>query len=307
MTPRSTAASTQEHLPIAGVQDDVIIMNDGSIRVVLKVEPINFDLKSEEEQNGIIYSYQGFLNSLEFPIQILIQSKKLDLEHYLVKLEGIKKDTANDLLRIQTEDYVEFVRRLISVANIMSKRFFVVVSYSIVGKNAGLSGIFEHKATGPLLDQEQFDRLKAEAFNRANTVSGGLGRIGLRCSIQNTQQLIEMFYNAYNPDVATEERITDIDNLNATVISSFMPPPAPSSEEIIEPESHVPETPVEPVVEEPIQPEVSETPLRPEDIAAPVPEPPAPQPEPETVDASVLFEESPPEEPPTQPSQETTL
>ena len=220
---KSTASSTQEHLPIAGIQDHVVIMNDASLRAVLKVEPINFELKSDNEQNSIIYSYQSFLNSLEFPIQIVVQSKKLDLERYLMKLDQSKKNITNDLLRIQTEDYVDFVRRLISVANIMAKRFYVIVSYTGVNTANALSGItnmFHHGPTGPLLDQDQFNRYQAETLNRANLIGNGLGRIGMKVSLLDTQQLIELFYTIYNPDIVTEERLTNIGGLQAGVISS---------------------------------------------------------------------------------------
>lgn len=269
---KSTASSTQQHLPIAGIQDDVIIMNDGSLRVVLKIEPINFDLKSELEQNSIIYSYQGFLNSLDFPIQIVIQSKKLDLEHYLVKLDNLKKEMSNDLLRIQTEDYVQFVRRLISVANIMSKRFYVVVSYSAITKATGLNSIFNKRPTGPIMEQEQFDRFKAEVFNRAGLVGGGLGRLGLKTSALSTQELIEVFYSTYNPDIATEQRLTDTSNLSSGIVSSFWTNPA--------------------TVEE-AAPLVSSEPG------------PVSEPTPEPDDLSSIFETQMTEESPSQPNQET--
>jgi hypothetical protein len=224
MSKKTSISPTQQQLPIAGIQDGVVLMNDGSVRAVLKIEPINFDLKSETEQNGIIYSYQGFLNSLDFPIQIIIQSKKLDLERYLANLDESRKGMTNDLLRIQTEDYVEFVRRLISIANIMSKRFYVVVSYSAVTKetsSASFMGMF-HRNNGPVLEQKQFERFRGEVFNRANLIAGGLSRLGLRVGLLETQQLIELFYGIYNPDIATEERLTDISNLNAGVVSSYL-------------------------------------------------------------------------------------
>jgi len=215
--------STQDHLPIAGIQDDVIIMTDGSVRAVLRVEPINFELKSQREQDGIIYSYQAFLNSLEFPIQIVIQSKKLDLERYLIRLESTIKEMTNDLLRIQTEDYVGFVRRLISVANIMSKRFYVIVKYASIEKQAGLGSItsFIHrKPSGPLMDQDQFTRYRSEVVNRANSIGNGLSHIGMRVSMLNTQQLIELFYSTYNPDIATEERLTEAADMTNGIIKS---------------------------------------------------------------------------------------
>lgn len=218
-----TPHSTQDHLPIAGIQDGVLLMTDGSLRVVLKIEPINFELKSENEQNSIIYSYQSFLNSLEFPVQIVIQSKRLDLELYLTKLKGTLAQQTNDLLRIQTEDYIGFVRQLISVANIMAKRFYVVVSHSHTSKSSSLNqltSLIAHRPTGPLMEQDEFDRLRNEAYNKAGIIAGGLARVGAKCQALQTQDLIELFYTIYNPDVAAEERLTDMTNINAGVITS---------------------------------------------------------------------------------------
>lgn len=218
---KDTTTSTQEHLPIAGIQDSVIIMTDGSVRAVLKVEPINFELKSDQEQNAIIYSYQSFLNSLDFPIQIVIHSKKLDLENYLIKLDKSKANITEDLLRIQLEDYVDFVRRLISIANIMSKKFYVIVNYSSIGKSINPVGRLFHKApTQALLYEDQFKRYREEVFNRANTIAAGLGRIGLKVSLMDTQHLIELFYNMYNPEIAAEERLTNLDDMSYGIISA---------------------------------------------------------------------------------------
>jgi type IV secretory pathway VirB4 component len=244
--------STQEHLPIAGIQDGVVLMTDGSIRVILKVEPINFDLKSENEQNAIIYGYQGFLNSLDFPIQFVVQSKQLDLERYLIRLQESQKVITNDLLRIQIEDYVGFVRRLISVANIMSKRFYTVISYSAVTKQSNISqftSIFHKQPTGPIMDQDQFTRFRAEANNRASIIANGLGRLGVKSSLLNTQELIELYYGIYNPDVATEERLTgDVSELSSGVISSTaMPelgsPEAAAQAPALQPEAPLPQPP----------------------------------------------------------------
>jgi hypothetical protein len=220
---RVSAASTQQYLPLAGIQDSVVIMNDGSLRAILKIEPINFDLKSETEQNSIIFGYQGFLNSLDFPIQIVIHSKKLDLNRYLNQLDATKKGMTNDLLRMQTEDYVDFLRRLISIANIMSKRFYVVVNYassSAASMTTSLASIFSKKASGPLMDQAQFDRYREQIFERANLVAGGLSRLGVKVTLLETQQLIELFYGIYNPDIVSEQRIPEVSNLNAGVVSA---------------------------------------------------------------------------------------
>ena len=215
--------STQDHLPIAGIQDGVVMMNDGSLRLILKAEPINFDLKSAQEQDGIIYSYQSFLNSLEFPIQIVIQSKKLDLEQYLVRtLENTKK-TESELMRLQIEQYTGFVRQLISVANIMAKRFYVVISHAAVTKNSSIdqiTNLIPHHPTSSLLDQAEFDRLRNEIYNKGNVVASSLARIGVKSRAMETQETIELFYGIYNPDVAGEERLTEISNLESNVVRS---------------------------------------------------------------------------------------
>ena len=239
---KDTSAPTQNNLPIAGIQDNVVIMNDGGIRVVLKIDPINFELKSEDEQNSTIYGYQGFLNSLSFPIQIIIRSKRLDLQSYLGRMEKYKKNITNDLLKIQIEDYVGFVNNLISVANIMSKQFYVVIDYSPIStKNltTTITKILHQQVTEPLIDEEQFERYKAEIFNRANIVGGGLSRLGLRVHALNTQQLIELFYSIYNPDSAEDEKLTDVSNIISESISSSVNVPEPTEQSPATPESTI--------------------------------------------------------------------
>ena len=249
--------STQDHLPIAGIQDSILIMTDASLRVVLKVEPINFELKSEAEQNAIIYSYQSFLNSLDFPVQILIQSKRLDLEQYLVRMEEAQHKQTDELLRIQTEDYIGFVRRLISVANIMAKRFYVVISHAAILKQTGInqiSSLLTHKPTGPLLDQDEFDRLRSEAFNKASIIAGGLERIGAKAKALETQELIELFYGVYNPDVATEERLTDLSTLSSGIVTSPEAQALGDASQALEPVSDTPSQPVDQPDQAPTQP-----------------------------------------------------
>ncbi len=257
----AAGASTQDHLPVAGIQDGVVIMNDTSVRAILRVQPINFELKSEAEQNAIIYSYQSFLNSLDFPVEIVINSKKLDLERYLRKLEEQKKNLSSDLLRIQIEDYVNFVRRLITIANIMAKRFYVVVSYAAVTGAKASSGFSLSTVLGigggntqATLYQDQFDRYKAELGNRANIVSAGLTRVGLRVEPLTTQEIIELLYGAYNPDIAQEERLTDVSALSAGIVSSEnVAPPLEQAAEV--PPVAVPEAaPAQPTANPPQQP-----------------------------------------------------
>jgi type IV secretory pathway VirB4 component len=218
-------SSTQEHLPIAGIEDGVVLMSDGSVRALLKVEPTNFELKSEQEQDAIIYSYQSFLNSLEFPIQIVIRSKKLDLETYLQRLEQQEATVMSDLLRLQLRDYTTYLRLLITKANIMSKHFYVSLSYSsVTGANTKTqaASLFHKKQSGPLMDQHAFERMKTEVQNRAEIIGTGLARIGSRAQLLDTQKLIELFYGIYNPDIAGEERLSNVSvaDLNSGIITS---------------------------------------------------------------------------------------
>src|SRR3990167_4003494 len=126
---KNASSSTQMHLQIAEIRDNVIILKNGGIRSVLKTSSVNVHLKSEEEQNAVIYSYQNFLNTLEFPIQTVVRSKKLDLDNYLDNLKIVAKKQTNSLLKEQTVDYIDYITRLIEYADIMQKEFYVVVPY----------------------------------------------------------------------------------------------------------------------------------------------------------------------------------
>src|SRR3989344_5732169 len=121
--------STQQYLDIAEIKEDTVVLNDGTLRAVLLVSSINFSLKSEDEQNAIISSYISFLNFLEFPLQIVIQSRKLDIDSYLLRLKKIEKEQTNELLRMQTTEYRQYISELVEIGDIMTKRFYVVVPY----------------------------------------------------------------------------------------------------------------------------------------------------------------------------------
>lgn len=211
-------ASAQKYLHISGIEQDLIILSSGGIRQVIRAYPINFDLKSEQEQNAIIYSYQTFLNSLQFPIQIVVRSKKLDLERYLVKLESQTKNITNNLLQIQAQDYISFVRRLIQIANIMSKQFLVVVGYDNPVKSGGVLSNLLTTRGQIQLNEAQLKTFKQELGNRTGAVMAGLNSVGVRSEILNTQQLIELFYNIYNPEESMTERLAPVEELEAEVV-----------------------------------------------------------------------------------------
>lgn len=217
--PKEEVGSTQDALKFAEIHNDTIILKDGNLRQVLLCSSINFALKSEQEQNAIVFAYQNFLNSLNFPIQILMQSKKLDLSNYLAKLSEKANSQTNELLRAQTLDYIDFIKRLINLANIMDKRFYVVVSYLVPPKIDPLKNPIQG-ASPLMISTTEFDTYKKELEQRVQVIESGLGSIGVRTALLNTQQLIELLYGVYNPEEAYKEKLTDVDNLTGEVVSS---------------------------------------------------------------------------------------
>lgn len=213
--------STQEHLDVAEIREGIVILKDGGLRMILMASSINFALKSEAEQNAITMRYQGFLNSLNFPIQILMQSRKLDLEKYLQKLEIRLKQEINELIQIQINDYIDYIRKLVTVANIMDKKFFIVIPYTPSQVQA--RGIFDKlinptKNIAPTFSEVEFKKYKEEMIQRGNVVANELGAIGVKVIPLSTQQIIELLYSSYNLEEAQSEKLTDIDDLASNLV-----------------------------------------------------------------------------------------
>lgn len=216
--------TTQDNVPVSGIKDGIVVLRNGQYRIILTVSAINFDLKSEQEQNSIVFNYQSFLNSLHFPIEIVVSSKKLDLTPYLNKIKKLSAEQKNELLKIQTDDYIDFVGQLINMANIMKKTFYVAVGYQPL--TTASTGIFDKlfaKKDAPKdvrVSEEDFNRYAGELRQRANTVAQGLGSIGLHCRQMNTQEIIELLYGIYNPEVAGKERLSEeAENFSSTFVT----------------------------------------------------------------------------------------
>lgn len=239
------AASTQENLEIAGVEDGIIILKDGSYRIVFEVTAVNFGLKSEREQNSIIFQFQGFLNSLHFPIEILVQSRKLDLTPYLTKLHKRANEQTIELLKAQTLDYIDFISELINMANIMKKRFYVVIGWeNIELQNLSLVDRLLNRGNSVSLlkiSEKDFKTHSNDLRERANVLASGLGSIGLHCKQLTTGELIELFYNFYNPGIADKERLGDLETLQANIVSKKQ---TEGEIDIQKPHNTVDETPV---------------------------------------------------------------
>lgn len=230
VTPAKTNPnSTQNTLQIAEVRDGIVIMNDGSFRSVVMVKSINFDLMSPQEREAVEYSYQGFLNSLYFPVQIFIRSQKVDLRPYIERLDKIRSEQDNMLLALLMEDYIDFIAQLSAQTNIMDKKFYVVIPYFPVAdltkaltqsKNffSGLMGLFNNKEQHVTINEGELNKAKDELRNRVQAVLAGLQQSGIQGLPLDTQELIELYYDTYNPDTATRQQLKNFDSLSAPVI-----------------------------------------------------------------------------------------
>jgi type IV secretory pathway VirB4 component len=217
-------------LLVAEVRDGIVIMNDGSFRSVVMVKSINFDLMSPQEQEAVEFSFQNFLNSMYFPVQIFIHSQKVDLQPYLEKLEKIRNEHDNMLLALLMDDYVDFIDRLGQQTNIMDKRFYIVIPFfphvdvqkALTSSKAFLSGfaaLFENKQQHVVINEDDLEKAKTELRNRVQNVLGGLRQCGIQGLPLDTQELIEMFYDTYNPDTATRQPLKHFDGINADIIT----------------------------------------------------------------------------------------
>lgn len=211
------SVSTQQYLDIAEIKDGTVIMKDGTLRAVLLVSSINFALKSEDEQNAVIDSYVRFLNNLSFTLQIVIQSRELNIENYLNYLKGKEKEQTNKLLKMQTAEYVEYIKELTSLGQIMNKRFYVIVPYDpTTDKHKGFYASFKEAlrpASAIILKEKVFARYQEALDRRIDSVTGGLTSMGVAVQQLDTQELIELFYKTYNPDTAKSQHLADVTKL----------------------------------------------------------------------------------------------
>ncbi len=198
--------STQDFVPIREIRDGVVILKDGSMRALVLASSLNFALKSADEQNAIIVQFQNFLNSLDFSVQIFIQSKKLDIRPYIALLEGRYKDQATELMKIQTREYIEFIKTFVENSNIMTKSFFIIVPYTppmISADKNPLANVFGKKTgenkTGSALANSQFDEYRSQLEQRVGVVEQGLVRCGIRVAELGTEEVVELYYKIFNP------------------------------------------------------------------------------------------------------------
>lgn len=199
---RTVSRSTQDFVPIKEVRDGIVVLKDESLRAVLLASSINFALKSEDEQTAFIVQFQNFLNSLDFSVQIFVQSRALDIRPYVATLESQFKQQLDDLMRIQIREYIEFVKSFTEAANIMTKNFFVVVPYSpaVISKSTGAASLipFGKKKTAAEVNRS-FEEQVSQLEQRISIVQQGLVRTGVRTVQLGTEEAIELLYKMFNP------------------------------------------------------------------------------------------------------------
>ena len=214
------AQATQSFVPVKEIREGVVILKDNSYRVVLMASTLNFALKSNDEQEAIVMQYQNFLNSLDFTVQFFIQSRKLNINPYLMTLEEARLKQTNDLMKIQIYEYTQFIRSFVATTNIVDKSFYVVVPYSQAVLNTTKSGgplsilasFFGKKSAeqNNAEDDARFAEAKLQITQRADIVAQGLSSAGIRTQQLGTEELIELYYKLFNPGELEKESLRDI-------------------------------------------------------------------------------------------------
>lgn len=194
----------QQFVPIQEVRDGVAILKDGSMCMIVLVSSINLSLKSYDEQRATLMQFQGFLNTLDFPIQIVIQSRRYDIRPYILTLQNRLKEQTEQLLQVQTREYIQFIESFTDQVNIMRKNFFVVVPYipPLLNEKKGIGKFFSFlnkKAPSGVDTVSSFEEQRSQLEERMSVVEQGLGRVGLNVAQLGTEEVIELLYKTFNP------------------------------------------------------------------------------------------------------------
>lgn len=193
----TTSKATQDFIPIKEVRDGVISLKNGSMASIIMVSSVNFMLKSQDEQEAIIFQFQNFLNSLDFSIQISIQSRELDIRPYIASLEARYKNELGDLMKIQIREYINFIKNFVDQSNIMTKNFFVIVPFTPAIIDTSKNPL--KKTNNSQNKLSNFEENRTQLEQRINTVSQGLTRCGLRSIQLGTEEAVELLYKTLNP------------------------------------------------------------------------------------------------------------
>ncbi len=194
--------TTQDFVPIQEIRDGIVVLKDGSMRSIVLASSLNFALKSSDEQNAIISQFQNFLNSLDFSVQIFIQSKRLDIRPYIALLEERYKEQVAELMKIQTREYIEFIRTFVENSSIMTKSFFIIIPYTppvLTASKNPISSIMKKGTDSKVLANEQFEEYRSQLEQRVGVVEQGLVRCGIRVAELGTEEVVELYYKIFNP------------------------------------------------------------------------------------------------------------
>ena len=198
------AKATQEFVPIKEVRDGIIVLKDGDLRAIVLANSINLSLKSEDEQKATILQFQNFLNTLDFSIQISVQSRRLDIRPYLLQLEERIKVQSEPLLKLQTKEYIGFIKNFTDSVSIMTKSFFIVVPYThtVLKSDSGIFGSLfsrKSKAETTAAKQVDFEEKRSQLEERVAVIQQGLGACGINSAQLGTEEVVEVFYKVFNP------------------------------------------------------------------------------------------------------------
>ena len=203
--------STQNLVSISDVRENVLLLKDGSMRALIEVSAINFELRSEDEQIAVIQNFQNFINSIDFPLHISIISRRLYIDNYLKLVAEASGGLDNELLRIQANEYIKFIKELSSLTNIMSKKFYIAVPFYIF-EAPTKTGIFQSikstiapGGTMKALTEEKFNLYRNQLMQRAELIFGGLVGLGLKTRLLERDELVKLFYDLYNPATKSPE------------------------------------------------------------------------------------------------------
>jgi large-conductance mechanosensitive channel len=216
---KSALTSTQRYLPISEVRADTVLLKNGGLRAVIEVEALNFNLKSETEQQGIISGYESFVNTILFPIQVLVRSSKMNIDPYLVQLRAIADKQTNPLLKEQTVAYANFVEKLVDIADIMQKRFYVVVPVDMSPRKKSVLEQFfnwispDDNISKAFARNREFLAGNKELRERVTLVQTGLENIGLQSKRMSTHELVQLYYGIYNPRTSEEQKLPPEESL----------------------------------------------------------------------------------------------
>ena len=199
-----SAKATQDFVPIREIRDGIIVLKDGGLRAIVLANSVNLSLKSEDEQKATIAQFQNFLNTIDFSVQISVQSRRLDIRPYLLLLENRMKVQSEPLLKLQTKEYIEFIRNFTDSVAIMTKTFFVVVPYTptILRSDGSIfDKIFsrKNKAEVQAAQQVAFEEKRSQLEERVAVISQGLGRCGINSAQLGTEEVVEALYKVFNP------------------------------------------------------------------------------------------------------------